>query len=180
MEDEDETMRCEEESEEEDLHEEGAMEGEDECVDKGNCIFMTVIKPEEVDIRVTGNFSQHLTEAYNKNAKVKSFHDDIPDHLHDFEDVFSEESYDALPEWKQWDHAIELVSNAQMCNCKIYLLSPVEQKGLDEFIEENLASRRIQSSKSPMAAPCFFIKKKDGSLRLIQDYRTLNDITVKN
>jgi transposase InsO family protein len=51
---------------------------------------------------------------------------------------------------------------------------------LDEFIEENLASGRIRSSKSPMAAPCFFIKKKDGSLRLIQDYRALNDITVKN
>jgi len=26
----------------------------------------------------------------------------------------------------------------------------------------------------------FFIKKKDGSLRLVQDYRTLNAITVKN
>jgi hypothetical protein len=31
-----------------------------------------------------------------------------------------------------------------------------------------------------MASPVFFIKKKDGSLRLVQDYRTLNSITVKN
>ena len=31
-----------------------------------------------------------------------------------------------------------------------------------------------------MALPCFFIKKKDGSLQLIQDYRALNEITVKN
>lgn len=30
------------------------------------------------------------------------------------------------------------------------------------------------------AAPVFFIKKKDGSLRLVQDYRYLNSITVKN
>jgi hypothetical protein len=56
----------------------------------------------------------------------------------------------------------------------------VEQKGLDEFIEENLSSGQIRLSKSPMATPCFFIKKKDGSLRLIQDYQVLNDITVKN
>jgi len=35
-------------------------------------------------------------------------------------------------------------------------------------------------SKSPIAALVFFIKKKDGSLRLVQDYRTLNAITVKN
>ena len=31
-----------------------------------------------------------------------------------------------------------------------------------------------------MASPVFFIKKKDGSLRLVQDYRALNEMTVKN
>jgi len=31
-----------------------------------------------------------------------------------------------------------------------------------------------------MAAPVFFIKKKDGSLQLVQDYRALNAVTVKN
>ena len=31
-----------------------------------------------------------------------------------------------------------------------------------------------------MASPVFFIKKKDRALRLVQDYRALNAITVKN
>ena len=31
-----------------------------------------------------------------------------------------------------------------------------------------------------MSSPVFFIKKKDGSLQLVQDYRALNAITVKN
>jgi len=31
-----------------------------------------------------------------------------------------------------------------------------------------------------MASPFFFIKKKDGTLRPVQDYRCLNDLTVKN
>jgi len=31
-----------------------------------------------------------------------------------------------------------------------------------------------------MAAPVFFIKKKDGSPQLVQDYRALNSMTVKN
>jgi hypothetical protein len=31
-----------------------------------------------------------------------------------------------------------------------------------------------------MASLVFFIKKKDGSLCLVQDYRALNAITVKN
>jgi hypothetical protein len=181
------TVDVEEVPDEEDEASDNAAEAEErvndeERVEEGDCMFMTAIRPEEpvVDICATGNFSQRLAEAYNRNAKVESFRDAVPDYLHNFEDVFVEESFDALPERKKWDHAIELVLNAQMCNCKIYPLLLVEQKGLDEFIEENLASGRIHSSKSPMAAPCFFIKKKDGSLRLIQDYHMLNDIMVKN
>ena len=56
----------------------------------------------------------------------------------------------------------------------------MEQKELDFFLEENLHTGRIHPSKSPMAAPVFFIKKKDGSLQLVQDYRVLNFMTVKN
>ncbi|KDQ25783.1 hypothetical protein PLEOSDRAFT_1026933, partial [Pleurotus ostreatus PC15] len=50
---------------------------------------------------------------------------------------------------------------------KCYPLSPAEQKQLDEFLEENLRTGRIRPSKSPMAAPVFFVKKKDGSLCLV-------------
>jgi len=56
----------------------------------------------------------------------------------------------------------------------------VEQKELDSFLEENLCTGRIRPSKSPIAAPVFFIKKKDGLLRLVQDYQALNSMTVKN
>ena len=31
-----------------------------------------------------------------------------------------------------------------------------------------------------MASPVFFVKKKDGNIQFVQDYRKLNDITVKN
>jgi len=51
---------------------------------------------------------------------------------------------------------------------------------LDAFLEENRRTGRIRPSKSPIAAPVFFIKKKDGSLRLVQDYCALNAVTVKN
>lgn len=65
-------------------------------------------------------------------------------------------------------------------NCKVYPIAPNKQTELDEFLHENLASGRIRPSKSPMASPVFFIKKKDGTLHLVQDYRALNAITVKN
>jgi len=56
----------------------------------------------------------------------------------------------------------------------------LEQEELDTFLEENLHTGRIRPSKSPITAPVFFIKKKDGSLQLVQDYRALNTVTVKN
>jgi len=56
----------------------------------------------------------------------------------------------------------------------------LEQEELDAFLKENLCTRRIQPSKSPIAALMFFIKKKDGSLQLVQDYHALNVMTVKN
>ncbi len=65
-------------------------------------------------------------------------------------------------------------------DCKIYPLNPEEQKLLDEFLEENTAKGYIRPSKSPMASPFFFVGKKDGKLRPCQDYRYLNEGTVKN
>ena len=94
--------------------------------------------------------------------------------------MFSKDSFNALPDWKPWDHAIELIPDAKPTNCKVYPLSPPEQVQLDAFLKENLETGRIRPSKSPMASPVFFIKKKDGSLRLVQDYCALNAITVKN
>jgi len=104
----------------------------------------------------------------------------LPNYAKGFESVFTKEDFDILPDHRQWNHTIELVPGSEPKSLKVYSLSPVEQKELDSFLEENLHTRRIRPSKSPMAALVFFIKKKDGSLRLVQDYRALNSMTVKN
>jgi len=59
-------------------------------------------------------------------------------------------------------------------------LAPTEQNELDQFLKENLETGRICPSKSLMASPVFFIKKKDGTLWLVQDSQALNAMTVKN
>jgi hypothetical protein len=61
-----------------------------------------------------------------------------------------------------------------------FSVSPEEQKELDAFLEEALSTSRIRPSKSPIGAPVFFVKKKDGKLRFVQDYSALNAITRKN
>lgn len=81
--------------------------------------------------------------------------------------VFMKESFDQLPPRRPWDHAIELIPGSDLHFSKVYPMNPIEQKELDDFLEENLTSGRICPLKSPMALPVFFIKKKDGGLRLI-------------
>jgi RNase H-like domain found in reverse transcriptase/Reverse transcriptase (RNA-dependent DNA polymerase) len=63
---------------------------------------------------------------------------------------------------------------------KTYNLTPEEQVELDKFLKENLDKGYIKPLQSPMASLFFFVKKKDGKLWPCQDYRYLNDWTVKN
>ena len=81
--------------------------------------------------------------------------------------MFAKEDFDILLEHCRWDHAIKLIPGAESKLSKVYLLSPLEQTELDTFMKENLHTRWIRLSKSPIAAPVFFIKKKDGSLWLV-------------
>jgi len=148
----------------------------------GDRLFMTRILSNSTreDLRAASMTSQKLAEGARRSAEAWKEPFILPDCVKGFESVFAKEDFDVLPEHRQWDHAIELIPGAEPKSSKVYPLSLVEQKELDSFLEENLRTGRIRPSKSPMAAPVFFIKKKDGSLRLVQDYRALNSMTVKN
>src|SRR5258705_4545366 len=104
----------------------------------------------------------------------------VPAQYHDFRDVFSKEAFDKLPPWKAWDHTIDLSPGTELPHSQMFPLSPAEQKEPDDSPQENLVNGHIHPSKSPMGAPVFLVKKKDGLLCLIQDYWKLNKIMVKN
>jgi hypothetical protein len=63
---------------------------------------------------------------------------------------------------------------------KIYSLSQTEQEETWEFIKGHLKRGTIRPSKGPYAASFFYIKKKDGKLQPVQDYRCLNEWTIHN
>jgi len=150
--------------------------------EQGNRLFMTRIlsEPTAEDLRAASTTSQKLAEGACQFAETRREPFILPNCVRGFKSVFAKEDFDILPEHRQWDHAIELIPGSEPKSLKVYPLSLVEQKELDVFLEENLRTGRIRPFKSSMAAPVFFIKKKDGSLWLVQDYRALNSMTVKN
>jgi len=81
---------------------------------------------------------------------------------------------------KIWDHAIDMKEGFVPRKGKVYPLSREEREEVCEFIQEQLRKGYIRPSKSPQIVPVFFVGKKDGKKRMVQDYRYLNEWTIKN
>ena len=105
----------------------------------------------------------------------------IPDQYQRHAKIFSEQESQRLPKHTVWDHAIELLPGAP--STLPGRLLPLTQEEITEakkFVEEHLRRNTIRPSWSPYAANFFFVKKKDGKLRPVQDYQPLNKWTKKN
>ena len=65
-------------------------------------------------------------------------------------------------------------------NAMTYAMTIKEDKALNQWLDKQLKAELIKESKSRYAASYFYIPKKDGSLQLVQDYRKLNQVTIKD
>jgi len=75
-----------------------------------------------------------------------------------------------MPTRKIWDHAIDMKEEFVPRKGKVYLLSREEREEVQEFIKEQLRKEYIRPSKSSQMAPVFFVGKKNGKKRMVQDY----------
>jgi Reverse transcriptase (RNA-dependent DNA polymerase) len=104
----------------------------------------------------------------------------IPQQYKTFERVFSKEASHEFPPSRPWDHAINLKPGALAAlPGKLIPLCQAELGVLRKFVKEHLTWGTIRPSKSPYKSR-FFIKKKDGTLRAVQDYRPVNEWTIRN
>ena len=58
---------------------------------------------------------------------------------------------------------------------KVYLLSREEREEVREFIQEQMRKEYIQLSKLPQTVLVFFVGKKDGKKKMVQDYQYFNE-----
>ena len=104
----------------------------------------------------------------------------VPEEFHRWIKMFGKRQSERMPTRKVWDHAIDVKERFILRKGKVYPSLREEREEVREFVKEQLQKGYIWPSKSPQTAPVFFVGKKDGKKRMVQDYRYLNKWTIKN
>jgi len=137
-------------------------------------------KGETVEVRKVGEkwkIWDEEVEVAKSEAEAKKL---VLEKFHEWIKVFGKKQSERMPTRKLWDHAIDVKKGFVLRKGKVYLLSREEREEVREFVKEQLWKGYIRPSKSPQTAPVFFVGKKDGKKRMVQNYRYLNEWTVKN
>jgi hypothetical protein len=99
--------------------------------------------------------------------------------VEEFMDVFPEE-LPGMPPEREVEFYIDLIPGTTPIAKRPYHMAPTELAELKLQIAELQQKGYIHPSSSPWGAPVLFVTKKDGSMRMCIDYRSLNEVTIKN
>jgi hypothetical protein len=99
--------------------------------------------------------------------------------VREYPNVFPEE-LPGMPLDRDIEFLIELLPGTPPISKRPYSMPINELVELKKKIVELQAKGFIQPSSSPWGAPVLFVEKKDGTQRMCVDYRSLNEITIKN
>ena len=123
-------------------------------------------------------------EIWNKEEKAVKLEEEarklVSEKLYKQIHIFRKKASEQISTRKLWDHVIDTKEGFVPRKRKMYLLSRKEKKEVHKFISEQLRKEYIRPLKLLQMAPVFFIGKKDGKKQMVQDYRYLNEWTVKN
>ena len=117
-------------------------------------------------------------QLYSLNASPLPDLEDIPV-VRDFPDVFPEE-LPGVPPDRDVEFVIDLIPGTAPISRRPYKMAALELGELKKQHDESLQKGFIRPSTSPWACPILFVKKKDGTYRLVVDYRPVNLVTIKN
>jgi len=104
---------------------------------------------------------------------------EVPLIVRDFMDVFPDE-LPGLPPAREVEFRIETMPGTTPISKAHFRMGQHDLIELKKQTQELLDLGFIRPSSSPWGAPAMFVNKKDGSRRLVIDYRELNSVTVKN
>src|SRR3954466_2463362 len=125
---------------------------------------------------------RYVSKYRDKNAQVNSLKGGSLDDMRvvrDYPDVFPDE-LPGMPPDREIEFLIDLIPGTGPIAKRPYRMPANELAELKEQIRELQEKGFIRPSSSPWGAPVLFVEKKDGTLRMCVDYRSLNEVTIKN
>jgi hypothetical protein len=99
--------------------------------------------------------------------------------INEFLDVFPDDLSGTPPD-RGIEFLIELLPGTTPIAKRPYRMGVDELEELKKQIKELQDKCFIRPSSSPWGAPVNFVDKKDGGQRMCVDYRSLNEVTIKN
>jgi hypothetical protein len=137
-------------------------------------VTLTSPQGERIEVNVS---MRATTEAMVNQLEEKSL-----EHIRivcEYPDVFPEQIL-GMPPDRDIEFSIELLPRTAPISKIAYRMDVKDLIELKKQIEELLEKGFICPSSSPWGAPVLFVNKKDGSRRMCVDYRSLNEVTIKN
>jgi len=141
---------------------------------KERVVALTTPKGERISVDVT--VQAPLT------AEVNQLNDDVDPHnlvVDEFPDVFPYQ-LPGMPPDRDIEFIIELLPGTAPIAIRPYRMGVNELEELKKQIKELQDKGFIHPSSSPWHAPVIFVDKKDRSQTMCVDYRSLNEVTIKN
>jgi hypothetical protein len=128
-------------------------------------------------IQVTCHTRGHRPDIMVFNMESKSI-EDVPV-VREYPDVFPKE-HPGMPPDRDIEFVIDLIPGTSPIAKRPYRMAAPELAELKKQLGELQRSGFIRPSSSPWGAPVLFVEKKDKSMRMCVDYRSLNEVTIKN
>jgi hypothetical protein len=137
-------------------------------------VTLTSVQGERIEVNVS---MLATTETMVNQLEEKSL-----EHIRivcEYSNVFLEE-LPGMPLERDIEFSIEILPGTAPILKRAYRMDVKDLIELKKQIEELLEKCFIRPSSSPWGAPILFVNKKDGSSRMCVDYRSLNEVTIKN
>jgi hypothetical protein len=99
--------------------------------------------------------------------------------VQEYPDVFPED-LPGMPTDRDIEFIIELLPRTPPISKRPYRMPVNELVELKKQIAELQSKGFIHPSSSPWGAPVLFVEKKDGTQQMCVDYRSFNEVTIKN
>jgi hypothetical protein len=149
---------------------------------------MSTAAPRAVSAKRMERIFRHSYVAYAAECLIttrkdsegrEQYHPQIRKRLSQYEPVFGPIAPGRPPD-RGFEHTIELEARATSVITAPYRHPKRIKDEIEKVIKELIAMGHIRPSTSPFASSIVLVLKKDGTLRMCIDYKTLNKKTIKN